>query len=146
MGGSKQYGLRVIHKPSNTLRSEEWFNTESERNAAMGGSTLEPHYIYVIQEREIQPPADIPNEFWPLREWLQEHGMEMSSVSAAGDISVTVEVRLPDGEGRKLHVPWELLRGFQHQEIKDYLESKGFAKDMLERDLYIARPTSPTGS
>jgi hypothetical protein len=144
MGGSKQYGLRVIHKPSNTLRSEQWFNTESERNAAMGGSTLEPHYIYVVQEREI--PADIPNELVPLREWLQEHGMELSSVSAEGDTSVTVEVLLPDGEGRKLHVPWELLRGFKHQEIKDYLESKGFAKDMLERDLYIARPTLPTGS
>jgi hypothetical protein len=90
--------------------------------------------------------SDAPAELAPVREWLQEHGMEISSVSAAGDISVTVDVHLPGGETRKLHVPWELLRTFKPQQIKDYLESKGFAKDMLERDLYIARPTSSGGS
>ena len=51
----KQYGLKVVHKPSNMVAREEWFDTESERNAAMGGSTMEPHYIYVVQAREAQP-------------------------------------------------------------------------------------------
>ena len=58
----KQYGLKVIHKPSNTVRSERWFNTEAERTAAMGGSTLEPHYIYVVAERDVQPPSGAPDE------------------------------------------------------------------------------------
>jgi hypothetical protein len=55
---SKQYGLKVIHKPSNTVASETWFNTEKERNNAMTGSTLEPHYIYIVEEKEIEPPPE----------------------------------------------------------------------------------------
>jgi len=50
--GNKQYGLKIVHKPSNTVVSEKWFNTEVERNSAMGGSTLEPHYIYIVSEKE----------------------------------------------------------------------------------------------
>jgi hypothetical protein len=61
--GGKQYGLRVIHKPSNTVRSEQWFNTEVERNAAMGGSTLEAHYIYVLLEKDVTAsPSDAAHE------------------------------------------------------------------------------------
>jgi hypothetical protein len=54
----KQYGLKVVHKPSNTVASENWFNTEKERNNAMAGSTLEAHYIYIVEEKEIEPPQD----------------------------------------------------------------------------------------
>ena len=53
-----KYGLKIVHKPSNTVTSENWFNTESERNSAMGGSTLEPHYIFIAVEKEIEPPQD----------------------------------------------------------------------------------------
>ncbi len=51
---TKQYGLKVVHKPSNTVASERWFNTESERNAAMTGSTMEPHYIFIVEEKEMR--------------------------------------------------------------------------------------------
>jgi hypothetical protein len=37
---SKQYGLKIVHKPSNTVESESWFNTEQERNSAMAGTTM----------------------------------------------------------------------------------------------------------
>jgi hypothetical protein len=55
---SKQYGLKIVHKPSNTVTSEKWYGTESERNSAMAGSTMEPHYIFVAEEKEIDPPQD----------------------------------------------------------------------------------------
>ncbi len=55
---SKQYGLKIVHKPSNTVSSENWFDTEKERNNAMAGSTLEPHYIYIMSEKEIELPQD----------------------------------------------------------------------------------------
>jgi hypothetical protein len=55
---SKQYGLKIVHKPSNTVASEKWFNTESERNSAMAGSTMEPHYIFIVEEKEIELPQD----------------------------------------------------------------------------------------
>jgi hypothetical protein len=55
---SKQYGLKIVHKPSNTVTSEKWYKTASERNNAMAGSTLEPHYIYIVEEKEIEPPPD----------------------------------------------------------------------------------------
>jgi hypothetical protein len=61
MTDAKQYGLKVIHKPSNMVRSEKWFDTTRERTAAMSGSTLEPHYIYVLMERDT-PPPDSPGE------------------------------------------------------------------------------------
>jgi hypothetical protein len=48
----KQYGLKVVHKPSNIVRSEKWFSTEAERMAAMGGSTMERDYIYVLAEKD----------------------------------------------------------------------------------------------
>jgi hypothetical protein len=53
----KQYGLKIVHKPSNIVRSEKWFSTEAERMAAMGGSTMERDYIYVLAEKD-----DAPNE------------------------------------------------------------------------------------
>jgi hypothetical protein len=62
MTDAKQYGLKVIHKPSNMVRSEKWFDTTMERTAAMSGSTLEPHYIYVLMERDAAPPTDSPEE------------------------------------------------------------------------------------
>ncbi|MGA2877855.1 MAG: hypothetical protein ABSG13_02790 [Bryobacteraceae bacterium] len=55
----KQYGLKIVHKPSNTVTSEKWFNTELERNGAMAGSTMEPHYIFVVEEKEIELPQDV---------------------------------------------------------------------------------------
>jgi hypothetical protein len=55
---SKQYGLKIVHKPSNTVESEKWFNTEQERNSAMAGSTMERDYIYVVEEKEIELPQD----------------------------------------------------------------------------------------
>jgi hypothetical protein len=51
----KRYGLKVVHKPSNTVRSEKWFDTEAERSAAMSGNTMEPHYIYVLEEKKASP-------------------------------------------------------------------------------------------
>ena len=50
----KQYGLKVVYEPSNTVEREEWFNTESERNSAMAGSTLDPHYMFVAAERKLR--------------------------------------------------------------------------------------------
>jgi len=55
---SKQYGLKIVHKPSNTVASEKWYNTEVERNSAMAGSTMEPHYIFVVEEKEVESPQD----------------------------------------------------------------------------------------
>jgi hypothetical protein len=55
---SKQYGLKTVYEPSNTVEREEWFNTESERNSAMAGSTLDPHYIFVPTEKEVELPLD----------------------------------------------------------------------------------------
>ncbi|HTC88342.1 MAG TPA: hypothetical protein VK686_08605 [Bryobacteraceae bacterium] len=55
---SKQFGLKIVHKPSNTVTSEKWYGTESERNSAMAGSTMEPHYIFVAEEKEIDLPED----------------------------------------------------------------------------------------
>jgi len=61
---SKQYGLKIVHKPSNTVASEKWFNTELERNNAMAGSTMEPHYIFIVEEKEIELPQDArPGEY-----------------------------------------------------------------------------------
>jgi hypothetical protein len=62
MTDAKQYGLKVIHKPSNMVRSEKWFDTTKERTAAMSGSTLEPHYIYVLMERDAAPATDSAGE------------------------------------------------------------------------------------
>ena len=55
---TKQYGLKIVHKPSNTVSSEKWFNTELERNSAMAGSTMEPHYIFIAEEKEVELPLD----------------------------------------------------------------------------------------
>jgi hypothetical protein len=55
---SKQYGLKIVYEPSNTVEREEWFNTESERNNAMAGSTLDPHYKFVADEKEVEAPPD----------------------------------------------------------------------------------------
>jgi hypothetical protein len=55
---SKQYGLKIVHKPSNIVEREMWFNTEAERMSAMGGSTMERDYIYVVEEKEIEMPQD----------------------------------------------------------------------------------------
>lgn len=59
---TKQYGLKTIHKPSNTIANEKWYKTEKERNSAMAGSTLEPHYIYIVEEKEIELPPDAANK------------------------------------------------------------------------------------
>jgi len=59
---AKQYGLKVVHKPSNMARSERWFNTEAERTAAMSGSTMERDYIYVLAEKEVELSSDPPAE------------------------------------------------------------------------------------
>jgi hypothetical protein len=61
---SKQYGLKIVHKPSNTVAEEKWFNTELERNNAMLGSTMEPQYIFVTEEKEVEPPADARSGQW----------------------------------------------------------------------------------
>ena len=55
---SKQYGLKIVHKPSNTVAEEKWFNTELERNNAMLGSTMEPQYIFITEEKEITPSQE----------------------------------------------------------------------------------------
>jgi hypothetical protein len=55
---SKQYGLKIVHKPSNTVSSEKWFDTEAERNSAMAGSTMDPYYIFVVEEKEVEPLQD----------------------------------------------------------------------------------------
>jgi hypothetical protein len=54
----KQYGLKIVYEPSNTVESEQWFNTESERNSAMAGSTLDRNYIFVAAEKEVEFPLD----------------------------------------------------------------------------------------
>jgi hypothetical protein len=59
---SKQYGLKVVYEPSNTVEREEWFNTESERNSAMAGSTLDPHYMFVAAEKEVESAVDAKPE------------------------------------------------------------------------------------
>lgn len=59
---AKQYGLKVVHKPSNMARSEKWFNTEAERTAAMSGSTMERDYIYVLAEKDVELSSDPPAE------------------------------------------------------------------------------------
>jgi len=56
MPSSKQYGLKVIHKPSNNVTSEQWFNTELERRTAMGGIKLDPGYIFLLEEKNIEKP------------------------------------------------------------------------------------------
>lgn len=58
----KQYGLKVVHKPSNVVRSEKWFHTEMERTAAMSGSTMERDYIYVLAEKDVEATSDVPGE------------------------------------------------------------------------------------
>jgi hypothetical protein len=58
----KQYGLKVVHKPSNMVRSEKWFDTEKERSAAMSGSTMERDYIYVLAEKDVEATNDAPGE------------------------------------------------------------------------------------
>jgi hypothetical protein len=50
----KQYGMKVVHKPSNMVRSEKWFDSEAERTAAMSGSTMERDYIYVLAEKDVE--------------------------------------------------------------------------------------------
>lgn len=61
---SKQYGLKIVHKPSNTVASEKWFNTEQERNSAMAGSTMERDYIFKVEEKEIELPQDAKPGEW----------------------------------------------------------------------------------
>ncbi len=61
---SKQYGLKILHKPSNTVTSEKWFNTELERNNAMLGSTMEPYYIFITEEKELEPREDAKPGQW----------------------------------------------------------------------------------
>jgi hypothetical protein len=61
---SKQYGLKIVHKPSNIVESEKWFNTEQERSSAMAGSTMERDYVYVLVEKEIEPPQDAKPGEW----------------------------------------------------------------------------------
>jgi hypothetical protein len=51
---SKQYGLKIVHKPSNIVEREQWFNTAQERNTAMAGSTMERDYIYVWRRRKLR--------------------------------------------------------------------------------------------
>ena len=58
----KRYGLKVVHKPSNMVRSEKWFNTEMERTAAMSGGTMERDYIYVLAEKDVEVTTDVPAE------------------------------------------------------------------------------------
>ena len=58
----KQYGMKVVHKPSNMVRSEKWFDTEAERTAAMSGSTMERDYIYVLAEKTVEPSSDALDE------------------------------------------------------------------------------------
>jgi len=40
----KPYSLKIIHKPSNAVNQERWFNTEDERKAAMRGIKLHENY------------------------------------------------------------------------------------------------------
>lgn len=61
---SKQFGLKIVHEPSNTVTSEKWFNTELERSTAMAGSTMERDYIYVVEEKEIELPEDAKPGQW----------------------------------------------------------------------------------
>jgi hypothetical protein len=61
---SKQYGLKIVHKPSNIVEREMWFNTEAERMSAMGGSTMERDYVYVLEEKEIEMPQDAKPGEW----------------------------------------------------------------------------------
>ena len=61
---SKQYGLKIVHKPSNIVEREVWFNTEAERMSAMGGSTMERDYVYVLEEKEIEMPQDAKPGEW----------------------------------------------------------------------------------
>jgi len=61
---SKQYGLKIVHKPSNIVEREQWFNTAQERNNAMAGSTMERDYIYVVEEREIEIAEDTKPGEW----------------------------------------------------------------------------------
>ncbi len=68
---SKQYGLKVVHEPSNTVTSEKWFNTELERNSAMAGSTMERDYIYVVEEKEIEAPQQNMTNAEALRDALR---------------------------------------------------------------------------
>ena len=58
----KRYGLKVVHKPSNMVRSEKWFDTEKERSAAMSGSTMERDYIYVLEEKDVEATSEVPDE------------------------------------------------------------------------------------
>ena len=54
----KQYGLKIIHKPSNAVKQEFRFNTEDGRNIAMGGIKLDQNYTFDIEEEEAKTARD----------------------------------------------------------------------------------------
>ena len=46
----RPYSLKIIHKPSNAVKQERWFNTEDERKAAMRGIKLHENYTFRTDE------------------------------------------------------------------------------------------------
>lgn len=54
----KQYGLKIIHKPSSTVKDEHWFSTEAERDTARGEIKLHSNYTFGIEEKEFATPPD----------------------------------------------------------------------------------------
>jgi hypothetical protein len=60
----RQYGLKIVHKASNKIESECWFNTELERQTAMGGTKLTPGLVFQLEEKEIDKASSAKPREW----------------------------------------------------------------------------------
>ena len=54
MAGKKQYGLKIIHKPSQEIVSKCWFNTALERDDALREVKVKAPYVVKLEEKEIR--------------------------------------------------------------------------------------------
>ena len=63
MAGSKQYGLKIVHRPSREIVSERWFNTALERDDALREVVMAP-YVVELEEKEIHSAEETPEGQW----------------------------------------------------------------------------------
>ena len=79
-------------------------------------------------------------ELAPVHRWLEGHSMKVDSLTAIGDKSIALQVRIPGGDTRTLHLSLELLGAFNAEQLIKYFETKNFAAALQKDDVYITHP------
>jgi hypothetical protein len=84
--------------------------------------------------------------FRGVQEWLEGHAITISAITAAGDQSVNLRVRLANRAAQNINLSWDFLGAFTAEQASRYMEERRYADLLAEgSDVHVEAPNYPIG-